>query len=95
MTTVLLSAGDASGDLHAADLVRELRERNPGFRFVGLGGPAMCEAGVELIADQRNLAVGGLFELVASAARIVSVWRRLVLRFRAPSRLSRGRHTTR
>jgi lipid-A-disaccharide synthase len=37
----------------------------------------MREAGVELVADQRDLAVGGLFELVASATRVASAWRTL------------------
>ncbi len=77
MTTLLLSAGDASGDLHAADFVRSFRERHPGARFVGLGGPAMREAGVELVADQRALAVGGLVELAGSLTRVVGAWRRL------------------
>ena len=74
MTTLLLSAGDASGDLHAAEFVRAFRERHPGTRFVGLGGAAMREAGVELVADQRELAVGGLFELAGSLTRVVGVW---------------------
>jgi lipid-A-disaccharide synthase len=77
VTTLLLSAGDASGDLHAADFVRSFRERHPGARFVGLGGPAMREAGVELVADQRELAVGGLVELAGSLTRVFGVWRRL------------------
>lgn len=71
MTTILLSAGDASGEAYAAELVRTLRERMPTLRFVGLGGPAMAAAGVELIADQRALAIGGLFEIAGSAGRIL------------------------
>jgi lipid-A-disaccharide synthase len=77
VTTLLLSAGDASGDLHAADFVRTFRERHPDARFVGLGGPAMREAGVELVADQRELAIGGLFELAGSLTGVVGVWRKL------------------
>ncbi len=78
MITVLLSAGDASGDLHAADLVRALRLRCPDARFVGLGGDEMQKAGVELFVHQRALAVGGLVELLAAARRIVSAWRGMV-----------------
>lgn len=77
MSTLLLSAGDASGDLHAADFVRAFRKRHPTTRFVGLGGNAMRDAGVEIVADQRDLAVGGLFELAGSAARIFRAWRKL------------------
>lgn len=75
MTTILLSAGDASGECHAASLVRALAQQHPDFRFVGLGGSAMAAAGVELIADQRALAIGGLLELGRSAGGIVRTWR--------------------
>jgi lipid-A-disaccharide synthase len=77
VTTLLLSAGDASGDLHAADFVHTFRQRHPEARFVGLGGPAMREAGVELVAEQRELAIGGLFELLGSLSRVARVWREL------------------
>jgi len=74
---VLLSAGDASGDAHAAALVRALRARAPGLRVLGLGGVEMEKAGVELVVHQRELAVGGLVEVLTSARRAVSAWRRL------------------
>jgi lipid-A-disaccharide synthase len=74
VTTILLSAGDASGEAHAAALVRSLRREHPALRFIGLGGPEMAAAGVELIADQRALAVGGVFELARSARGIVRTW---------------------
>lgn len=77
MTVVLLAVGDASGDAHAADFVRALRERRPEARFVALGGAELSAAGARLCADQRDLAVGGLVELIPSAARIVRVWRKL------------------
>jgi len=74
---VLISAGDASGELHAAALVEQLRRRDPGVRVLGLGGPAMEKAGVELVVSQRELAVGGVFEVLRDLPRIVSVWRRM------------------
>lgn len=77
MTTVLLSAGDASGDLHAAALVRALRARRPELRAIGLGGAAMEKAGVELLVHQRELAVGGLVEVLSSLRRVFRAWRRL------------------
>ena len=78
MSTVLLSVGDASGDVVAADFVRELRALRPGTRFVGLGGREMRAAGVELLVDQNALAVGGLVELVPDLAGVVGAWRRMV-----------------
>jgi len=77
VVTILLSAGDQSGEAHAAALVRVLRARLPDVRFVGLGGALMRAAGVEIIVDQRELAVGGLFELIPELGRIVGAWRRL------------------
>jgi lipid-A-disaccharide synthase len=87
MTEILVSAGDASGDLHAAAFVRALRARRPALRFFGLGGVALEAAGVELVVHQRELAVGGLVEVLGSLRRIVGAWRRLgaALRERRPA----------
>ncbi len=83
MKTIFLSAGDASGELHAAALVMALRERLPDARFLGLGGAAMEKAGVELVVHQREIAIGGLFEVFRDLGRIVSAWRRLGAALRA------------
>lgn len=83
MTDVWISAGDASGDLHAAALVRALRARRATLRFAGLGGDAMAAAGVDLIVHQRDLAIGGLVEVLGSARRIVRAWRQLTRGLRA------------
>jgi lipid-A-disaccharide synthase len=74
---ILISAGDASGDRHAAQLVRVLRERIPDVEVSGLGGVRMRETGVEILADQSDLAVGGLLELAGSLRSILRVWRRM------------------
>ena len=86
MTDVWISAGDASGDLHAAALVRALQSRRAALRFAGLGGDALAAAGVELLVHQRDLAIGGLVEVLGSVGRIVDAWRRLSrgLRTRRP-----------
>jgi len=75
--SVLVCAGDASGDQHAADWVAVMRQRRPGLRFVGLGGEAMQRAGVELLVHQRELAIGGLLEVVRGGARVWGAWRRM------------------
>jgi lipid-A-disaccharide synthase len=77
LATLLLSAGDASGDLHGADFARRFRERHPDCRIAGLGGDAMRDAGVELLAHQRDLAVGGLLELTTSLPGVVRAWRQM------------------
>jgi lipid-A-disaccharide synthase len=83
MSTVLLSVGDTSGDVVASDFVRELRALRPGTRFVGMGGAEMARAGVELVVDQRDVAVNGLVELLPDLPRIVRAWRRMVAALRA------------
>jgi lipid-A-disaccharide synthase len=83
MSTVMLSVGDASGDVYASDFVRELGARRPGTRFLGLGGVEMEKAGVELVVHQREVAVSGLIELLPDLHRIVSAWRRMIGALRA------------
>jgi lipid-A-disaccharide synthase len=77
LRSVLISAGDASGELHAAALAAELRRRHPDVRLFGIGGPAMEKAGVEVIVPQRELAVGLGVEVLRDLHRIVSAWRRI------------------
>ncbi|MEM6330877.1 MAG: lipid-A-disaccharide synthase [Planctomycetota bacterium] len=58
--TLFFSVGEPSGDLHGANLIRELRSRPApagGWRFVGYGGPRMAAAGAELHADLTRLAI--------------------------------------
>lgn len=74
--TVFLSAGESSGDLHAARLAEELRARVPGVRLVGLGGSRMRARGVELLADLDTLAVMGLAEILRSLPSLLALrWR--------------------
>lgn len=75
--TVLISTGDASGDIHAAGFVRALRARLPGVRVLGLGGAEMEKEGVELVVHQREIAVAGLFEVAGALSKIVRAWRAL------------------
>lgn len=61
---IFLAAGEQSGDLHGAELARELKRRIPGVRLYGLGGSLMAAEGVELLADLDRLAVLGFVEVV-------------------------------
>lgn len=67
---VVVVAGEASGDQHAADLVRELRGMDPAIRFSGMGGQAMRAAGVDLVVDSTELAVVGFVEVLARYGQI-------------------------
>jgi lipid-A-disaccharide synthase len=54
---IFLSAGEPSGDLHAANLIRSLRRRWPDAEFVGYGGPRMAQAGMTLLFSLVDMAV--------------------------------------
>ena len=73
----MIIAGEASGDLHGAHLVKAMRALEPGLDFFGVGGNALREAGVHLMIDNSQLAVVGIseallkFKIILSALRIV------------------------
>lgn len=71
--SVLISAGEASGDYYAAELVRELRRRWPSCQFFGCAGSHLRAANVEPIVRSEDLAVVGIVEVVGHLPRI---WRR-------------------
>jgi len=75
---ILVSAGEASGDLYAALVVRELRRLWPEAEFFGSTGPRLREAGVRTVVDSASLAVVGLLEVVSHIPRIYGEYRRLV-----------------
>ena len=75
---ILLSCGEASGDLYAGALTRELVALSPGLEISGLGGPRFAAAGGRLVEDYRGLAVTGLTEAIAKVPRSLAVLRRLV-----------------
>lgn len=62
--TVMVLAGEASGDHHAAAFVSELSARHPGVHLVGTGGSRMSECGVRLLAGLDDLAVMGFAEVL-------------------------------
>lgn len=62
--TILIVAGELSGDLHAAGLVQRLKTLCPDCRFFGLGGRNMKAAGVDISFDLTSLAVVGFVEVL-------------------------------
>ncbi len=74
---VMVIAGEASGDLHGAGLVRELKKREPGIEVFGIGGERMKEAGMELVYHADELAFMGFVEVIKHLPLIRSVKRTL------------------
>ena len=80
---LLLSCGEASGDLYAGALTRELRALDPGITVAGLGGPQLQAAGGRLLDDYRELSVTGLVEWIPKVPRLIAARRTLVEAARA------------
>jgi lipid-A-disaccharide synthase len=76
-TQILISAGEASGDMYAARLATALRERADVHLF-GMGGPRMRDAGVELVADCSEVSLVGIVEIAKKYPALKRVWRRLL-----------------
>lgn len=77
MSRLFLLAGEASGDLHGALLAEALRRRDPAIELYGVGGPEMARAGVQLVLDSRELAVVGLFEVLAKLPVVLDAYERI------------------
>jgi lipid-A-disaccharide synthase len=75
MPSLLVCAGEPSGDLYGAELVRHLRGELPDLDVFGLGGDHLAGQGTQLLAHVRELAVVGLLEVVSHLRRLRRVFR--------------------
>jgi lipid-A-disaccharide synthase len=72
---ILIVAGEASGDLHGAALVREIRKLDDGIIVRGIGGKKLEDAGVEILTPSSDLAVVGLTEVFSKLPKIIKAHR--------------------
>jgi len=80
---IALVAGETSGDLLGAGLIREIRRVDPHATFEGVAGPAMKREGCDVLEDAEALAVFGLIEPLARVPRLLRLRRSLVDRWTA------------
>src|SRR5229473_1948330 len=80
---IMLSAGEASGDLHGGTLCRALREMEPGLRLVGMGGGHMRAAGMDVVVDPTAHAAVGTSEAVGRIPALYRAYRALGARLDA------------
>jgi lipid-A-disaccharide synthase len=78
MRKILVSAGEASGDLYASLVVEALRRLEPETEFFGCTGPRLRAAGVRTVVDAASLAVVGLIEVVHHIPRIYGEYKKLL-----------------
>ena len=73
MKKVFIVAGEASGDLHAANLVKQFKLLDTDVQFRGMGGVRMREQGVDTLVDIADLGVVGIVEVLASYRKLKAV----------------------
>jgi lipid-A-disaccharide synthase len=78
LKSILLSAGEASGDTYGAQLIQALRQLVPRATFFGMGGEKMRTAGCELLVYAHEVAVVGLVEVVTRLPHIRRQFKRIV-----------------
>lgn len=75
---LLVVAGEVSGDIHAGNLLDEIRRLSPGAAAFGIGGERLLEAGLELLAHTDELAHMGLVEVIRELPRLRRILDRVV-----------------
>ena len=85
---IFFSVGEPSGDVHAANLIRELRRQHPDLEAVGYGGPEMAAAGCQLHADLTALAVMWFLRVLLNLHKFLDLASRAdrYFRHRVPTR---------
>ena len=78
MKRILISAGEASGELYAVGLMRALQRRLPDVEFFGVGGESMRAAGCDTVVDARHLSVVGITEILTKLPKIYREFKKLI-----------------
>lgn len=71
--TIAMVAGEASGDLLGSHLMEALKQKIPNMRFIGIGGPKMQSAGMQVLFPMEKLAVRGYVEVLRHYREIVGI----------------------
>ena len=75
---ILISAGEASGEMYGAQLIEALRRKDPTLELFGVGGERMRAAGCETVVDAADLSVVGITEIVSHLPKIYGLFRKLI-----------------
>ena len=77
MDSILIIAGENSGEKYGADLVHQFKKFHSAFTFFGIGGKHMATEGVEILFSVNDLAVVGGFEVISHLPRIKKIFNRI------------------
>ncbi|HBX74755.1 MAG TPA: lipid-A-disaccharide synthase, partial [Acidaminococcaceae bacterium] len=72
MTKILISAGEASGDLHAGAVARAVKQLDPAAEIFGMGGDCLRDAGGEVLFDIKDHSVMGFVEVLR---KLPDIWK--------------------
>jgi lipid-A-disaccharide synthase len=75
---ILISAGEASGEMYGAQLIEALRRRGPQLEFFGVGGDRMRAAGCDTVVDAKDLSVVGITEILSHLPSIYGLFQHLI-----------------
>lgn len=78
LVRILISAGEASGEMYGAQLIESLRRRDRSLEFFGVGGERMRALGCDTIVDSKDLAVVGITEIVSHLPKIYGLFHELI-----------------
>jgi lipid-A-disaccharide synthase len=76
--TIMIVAGERSGDIYGAGLARALLARLPGLEVFGCGGDALREAGADTVVDAHGISLVGITEIVSGMPRVYRAFHRLL-----------------
>ena len=75
---ILISAGEASGEMYGAQLIEALHGLDPSIKFFGVGGDRMRAAGCDTVVDAKDLAVVGITEILSHLPKILGLYKHLI-----------------
>jgi lipid-A-disaccharide synthase len=78
MPSLLIIAGENSGEKYGADLVRQFKQTHPDFSFFGIGGSHMQAEGVELLFTIKDLSLVGIFEIISHLSRLRQILKQVL-----------------
>lgn len=79
---ICVVAGEASGDLHASGVLRELRKLDPSLEAFGFGGDLLASEGVRILHHVRELGIVGLFNVIRQLGRFRVIFNELITEIR-------------